>query len=141
MPEVSGMKKIQGDERAGNFSLESEFNQETHYGAAISPESEFLPFPGPASTSHHKHPRKSCPSTGRSLQVSQGTAGHTHVDQIWLPGVMVGLNGFTLEAAANLPSKPHPSLQPGILQVTVIFQFTVIHVVVSEFSGTISTLC
>lgn len=54
---------------------------------------------------------------------------------------MLGLNGFTPGAVANLPSKPHPSLQPGVLQVTVIFQFAVIHVVVSEFSGTISTLC
>lgn len=80
-------------------------------------------------------------STGRGLQVPQGTAGHTPRDQAWLPGVTWGLNGFTLEAAANLPSKPHPSLQPGVWQVTAIFQFAVIRVVVSEFSGTTSTLC
>lgn len=43
--------------------------------------------------------------------------------QIWLYGITLGLDGFILEAAANMPSKPHPSLQPGILQVIVIFQF------------------
>lgn len=51
-----------------------------------------------------------------------------------------GLDGFILEAAANLPSKPHPSLQPGSLQVTAIFQFAEIPVVFSEFAGPISTL-
>ena len=125
VPEVSGGKKTQGDERTENCLLESEFNQGRHYSAAISPECGFLSFPGPASTSHCKHPRKRCLSTGRSLQVSQDTAGDTRMDQIWLPGVVFGLNGFTLEAVANLPSKLHPSLQPGVLQVTAIFQFSV----------------
>lgn len=119
----------------------SHFSQERHYSAAISPQREFLSFPGPALTSHHKLPGKSRLSTSHGLQVSQGTAGHTHMDRIWPPGVMLGLKGFTLEAADNLPSKPHPSLQPGILQVTIIFPFAVIQVVVSEFSGTISSLC
>ncbi len=63
------------------------------------------------------------------------------MDQIWLPGVRFGLNGFTVEAVANLPSKLHPSLQAGVLQVTIIFLFARMHGVVPEFSGVISTLC
>jgi len=55
------------------------------------------------------------------------------MDQIWLPGVRFGLNGFTVEAVANLPSKLHPSLQAGVLQVTIIFLFARMHGVVPEF--------
>lgn len=84
--------------------------------------------------------QKSCLNTGHDVQVAQSSARHTRVAQIWLSGITLGLNGFILEAAANLPSKPHPSLQPGILQVTVIFQFAEMHIVFSEFAGPISTL-